>query len=394
MRYHRLEDRTSGFPDDCRDARPPVGSRGRRPEGPQDGFALLVSLIAIVGLTALATGGFFLANSERKTSSNHHATVEAFYLANAGLSEFVGNWKGTPPRGTATMGTYDYADGQAVVTTTFMGYKDDDTDAPMYRVASRGAYDPNDTGDPVERTVGKIAVLNKNQIKTPPAPLTSGPGVRKNGSSGKLSGVDECGQQSDRPGVIVPEDGWDFNGNEEQEDDLIDGNPDGEAVEADDPFGPEITADWWQSMIDGTGILHDHVVGGDSGNDFPDLSDADMPVTYVDEDGYTMGSGESGEGLLIVRGDVTLKGGFDWDGIILAGGALTDNGVGQIEGGMVTGLNILMGDDVGDDDLEDTDDDDTLNGTKKFLFHSCFIDQLKSKNAVMLELSGTWHETI
>lgn len=393
MRYHRPDDRTS-LADASGPARPSARSRDRRSSrGRQDGFALLVSLIAIVGLTALATGGFFLANSERKTSSNHHATVEAFYLANAGMSEFMGNWKGTPPRGTATLGTYGYPDGNAVVRTTFLGYKDDDPDAPMYRVASTGRYDPNDTGDPVERTVGKITVLNVNQIKTPPAPLTSGPGVTKNGSSGKLSGIDECGQDADRPGVVVPEGGWDFNGSDAEQDSLIDGNPDGEPVETTDPFG-EMTADWWQSMMDGTGILHDHVVGGDSGNAFPDLSDADMPVTYIDEDTYTLGSDQSGEGLLIIRGDVTLKGGFEWDGIILTGGALTDNGVGQIEGGMVTGLNILLGENVSNDDLEDTSDDDTLNGTKKFLFHSCFIDQLKNKNAVMLELSGTWHERI
>lgn len=366
-----------------------------RSDGREDGFALLVSLIAIVGLTALATGGFFLANSERKTSSNHHATVEAFYLANAGLNQFLADWKGTPPRGTATLRSYDYADGSAVVSTTFMGFKDDDPDAPMYRVASTGRYDPTGNGDAVERTVGNVTVLNKNQIKTPPAPLTSGPGVTKNGSSGKLSGVDECGQQSSRPGVVVPEGGWDFNGSDAEQDSLIDGNPDGEPVETTNPFGSEITAEWWQSMLDETGILHDYVVGGDSGNAFPDLSDADMPVTYIDEDSYTLGSGESGEGLLIVRGDVTLKGGFEWDGIIMAGGALTDNGVGQIEGGMVTGLNILLGDEsVSNDDLEDTSDDDTLNGTKKFLFHSCYIDQLKNKNAVMLELSGTWHEAI
>ena len=75
-------------------------SRAETGSGRQGGFALLVSLIAIVGLTALATGGFLLANSERRVSSNHHDVVEAFYLANAGLNDYLGNQ--TVPTTTAT----------------------------------------------------------------------------------------------------------------------------------------------------------------------------------------------------------------------------------------------------------------------------------------------------
>ena len=134
----------------------------------------------------------------------------------------------------------------------------------------------------------------------------------------------------------------------------------------------------------------------EDGDGFPDTHEgSDMPVTYVDQESIRLGSGESGQGLLIVRGNVNFLGGFEWDGIVLVGGSVTDNGVGEIEGAVMTGLNRLRDMAVGEDDLDnDTSDDDTLNGTKKFLFHSCNVKQVQNATAVLAELPGTWHERI
>lgn len=363
---------------------------GRDREG---GFALLVSLIAIVGLTALATGGFLLANSERRVSSNHHSVVEAFYLANAGLNDYLANQSGQPPAGPTTYSPYNsYPGGSASVTVQRVATAAGD--AGLYEVTSTGSYDPNGTGNPVTRTVSTVALLDYSVLPKPPGAITSGGGIQKQGSSGEINGNDECGVESAVSGVRVPVGGYEQSGDGE----VVYGDPPVEEIS--DPLdfdGDGSTADeadWWQGIQDGTGIQHDHVVA--SGDEFPDTSGGDMPVTYVDQDSYSLGSGESGQGLLIVSGNVNFGGGFDWNGIILVGGTVTDNGIGEINGGVMTGLNSLTDPNwSGTDDLDnDTNDDDTLNGTKKFLFHSCYVKQVQQSSAVLAELPGTWHERI
>jgi hypothetical protein len=383
-----------------RDARP--GTPRRRPAAQpaatgeatsgrargERGFALLVSLIAIVGLTALATGGFFLADSERKTSTNHHASVEAFHLAEAGLNQFLGNTDGQPATGWRAPYDYPDADGEAAVLVERVGTTRDGQD--LYRVLSEGRYRP-DGPNPVTRRVGTITVLNMGTLPTPPASVTSGGGITKNGNSGLISGVnpDSCGGGS-RAGVRVPEDPG-YNGKE----DPLEGSPLADSVSNPFDFLPDPPEDWWQGVIDGTTIPHDYTLKSDDSSanwpDFSQVGDDEMPVTYVDKNSIELGDEEDGRGLLVVRGDATFKGQFDWDGVILIGGAVTDNGQGKIQGGVMTGLNVLLGEDVGQDDLEDVD---TLDGTKKYLFNMCIIEQVQNATATLSGVSSTWHEEI
>ena len=371
--------------------------RGRE----EGGFALLVSLIAIVGLTALATGGFLLANSERQVSSNHQAVVEAFYLANAGLNDYLASQTGAPPAGPTTYGPYSYEGGSASVRVMRVSTAEDPGrttgaagDPGLYLVTSEGRYDPNGTGDAVTRTVSSVTIIDPSTVPDFNAAITSGGGIQKQGSSGEINGNDECGQESARAGVRVPVDGYDQSGSGT----VVYGDPPVEEVE--DPLdfdgdgGTVDEEEWWNGVLDGREVEHDYVVK--SGDDFPNTSGSGaMPVTYVDQDNVSLGDTESGQGLLIVRGNVNFLGGFDWNGIILVGGSVTDNGIGEIEGAVMTGLNRLKGEYVGQDDLDnDTNDDDTLNGTKKFLFHSCYVEQVQQANAVLAELPGTWHERI
>lgn len=350
------------------------------------GFALLVSLIAIVGFTALATGGFIMSNAERRTSTNHHATIEAFYLADAGLNDFLASHKGTPPDDHTTYPAYSYSGGEAIVSTMRVGSTGDDGAPGVYMVQSEGRYDPNDTGDPVTRTVQTLALLDLSLLPKPNGAVMSGGGMMKNGSAGTISGGDACGVKDTLAGVVVPEDpGFDMSGSN---DSTVIGDPPVDSVA--DPYSGYEDG-WWKEMTDGTRIPHDHVI--QSGDAWPTYQDGEMPVTYVNEDSYTLGDNESGSGLLIIDGNVTLKGGFQWDGMILAGGTLTDNGTGQVEGAVMTGLDVTEGGTVGQDDLDNTDDGDTMNGQKKYLYHSCFLDQVSKQNAALVQLPGVWQET-
>jgi len=120
------------------------------------GFALLVALIAILGLTAMATGGFLLSRSDARTSENYVTTVRAFYMAEMGLNEYIGT-RTSPPPGTWTV---RFEEGSAEVRATPLGT--DDAGRRIYRVLSTARYRAR-RGAPVERTVGTL-------IRTPPGP--------------------------------------------------------------------------------------------------------------------------------------------------------------------------------------------------------------------------------
>lgn len=368
----------------AREAARPEGSTGHRARG-ERGFALLVSLIAIVGLTALATGGFFLADSEHKTSTNHHASVEAFHLAEAGLNQYLGSASGSPALGWHTPYEYPDVDGEAAVLVERVGTTRDDQ--ALYQVTSEGRFHP-DAPNPVTRRVGVVTVLNANSIPDPEASVTSGGGITKNGNSGLISGYDNCNSASDRAGVRVPTDPG-YDGKE----DPVEGDPPVEEVSSPFDFLEPGAEEWWDGMLDGTTVPHDYTLGSDSESshwpDFDELPDDEMPVTYVDRNNVDLGDNQDGRGLLIVRGDATLQGSFDWDGMIIVGGSITDNGQGQIKGAVMTGLNVLKGEDVGQDDLEDVD---SLNGTKKYLFDSCIVQEVQNATATLSSVASTWHE--
>jgi hypothetical protein len=75
-----------------------------------------------------------------------------------------------------------------------------------------------------------------------------------------------------------------------------------------------------------------------------------------------------GRGMLIVFGSLRLNGNTaGWDGIILVGGRLRSNGTNQVRGATVTGLNMKLGFNLGENELTD------LNGTKAFHYHSCYV---------------------
>ena len=54
------------------------------------GAALMIVLVALVGLTALAAAGMVLTETELRASQNQEAGTNAFYVADAGLQQYLG----------------------------------------------------------------------------------------------------------------------------------------------------------------------------------------------------------------------------------------------------------------------------------------------------------------
>jgi len=107
------------------------------------------------------------------------------------------------------------------------------------------------------------------------------------------------------------------------------------------------------------------------GSTWPSFASADYwPVIYVDQ-ATSWNLPGSGRGMLIVRNDMAIGGSIQWDGIILVGGALISNGNNTVNGALVTGLNVLLGQAVPPSNIG--------NGTKTYRYDSCNVENAMQK---------------
>lgn len=371
-------------------ARAPASPPDARPE-PEGGFALLVALLAIVGLTALATGGFLLSDSERAMAAAFDTSVDAFYVAESGLHSFLAEVSGPPPQ----TAVYNFEAGSATVTARRMA-ETGSGGRSVYRIVSEGEVDVG-RGRTSSRRVSVLAALDPLFTSLPGA-VVSGSGLSKNGSSGTISGNDGA-TSADCPdggastaGLVVPPDGTaddQGNGYGGVDEAVTEGNP--EVEEVNDPLG-QLGLDW-QAIVDGAAFSFTHVVGSSSPDgswpDYSSLPEDDYPVIYGGDGGdFTVGGNDDGRGLLVVRGDLEMNGNFEWNGTILVGGRIVSDGNQTITGGLVTGLNETL------DPPEDVEEGsvDLGNGNKLFQFHTCEIQQAARAAASLVQLEGTWSE--
>ena len=343
------------------------------------GSALMIVLIALVGLTALAAAGMALTETELRASQNQEAGTSAFYAADAGLQQYLG----VKVEATST-DTFTYAVGSAVVEGEKM--LDLPNDRVLYRVRSISSYTPPEGGT-ASRTVSRLALFSSGSVVAK-ASFASGSGLLKNGGSGIISGVDQalagdpnC-PNSPAPtvaGVAVPPSGYNQSGGAP----VPVGAPD--VLEA--ASGIELlqsTGVPWNKIVNEGLLAPDYTIPPDSWPDFGSMDADEWPVIYV-KNNIEVTPDQSGRGTLIVRNNLTMDGAFEWDGLLLVGGYVTSNGYQTVEGATITGLNELLG--------ETTPSSDLGNGNKKFIYHSCKLT-MASKAAFggLAEVPGSWFE--
>ncbi|MFQ5889700.1 MAG: hypothetical protein ACE5JR_06570 [Gemmatimonadota bacterium] len=381
----------------------------------EGGFALLVSLLVLVGLTALATAGFLLSDADYRVSGNHQASAYADQVANAGLYEYLGS----QAPGTDTL-TYAFTNGTATVWgEPFLSVAVGQT---LYQITSVGTYAPP-VGGVSTRTVRTIAIASPG-LFSPLAAFTSSAGILKDGTSGIISGHDDA-TPADCPsapapsvaGVTVPPGGYTQSGGGGggkkgggKGEDLV---PKGDPNIDDSKSGLQLLQDSgidWEGIVDGTAVTPDYTIPPNSWPDFGSLPADEWPVIYIDnpssvyEVEQTQATGPlNGRGTLIVRGDLTFTGNnnkdqwvqnnldpLHWDGLILVGGAYRSNGYSEIEGALVTGLNLLLG--------ESTNVSDLGNGNKTIKYNSCNVRDARqwmtSGPLQYSEMPGTWFESM
>lgn len=361
-----------------------VVCRGRSLERHSSGgFALASVLLILVAMTALATGGFFIANGDFRVSQYHSAGSRAFQTADAALQDYLG----TEKRGWQTIG-YTYASGSAtVVGDTLLDIGDGNV---LFTQASSASHSPPGGGT-ADRTVRVVSLLSDNTFRANAA-FTSGSGLTKNGSAGSLDGNDtatssQCsaGAQPSVAGVATYP--YTQNGSGQ----VTAGNPPADTLDTQSVnYVASLGLDWGGIRSQST-VEPDFVIPNDPWPTEASIDAVDpdwWPVIYIDQATYDVDNvNYSGRGTIIARDDLTMNGNFSWRGIILVGGVFTSDGKQNIDGTVVTGLNGLppYNQFVGQSSVG--------NGNKNFLFNSCWV-RLAAQQFVggLVPMPGTWSE--
>lgn len=389
-----------------------IPSTARRPpaRGGDGGYALLVALLAIIGLTVLATGGFLISRTESQMSSNYRNAVDGFYLAEAGLSTYMGSIDGDPPVDDTV--TYSFADGTADVWATEL--VDTGDGHRMWQITSRGI--PAAPYEGLSRQVSTLVLLDPLFTDAPGGWVVAD-SLKKSGGSGNISGNDttttaDCpeGGGADKPGI------WAFAFDDAQYESFTSGSPDTIST---DTLPGQINSDWarnpfdsirtatgweidWQGVLDGTVTHHDYVVdwATDGKDGFPDLmaDTTEWAVVKVDQAGGPTNTPPnqvtlddtccSGRGVLIVEQSVKFSGDFSWDGIIMAGGGFTSSGNNVIHGSLLIGLSTTLSG-LTMDDIETT----FGSGTKTMTYDPCSLGKAGRSAGKLKEIPNSWFES-
>jgi hypothetical protein len=337
---------------------------------------LSVIVLALMGVAVAIT--YTRVSAERRVGSDGKAQVGAMVVAQSGLSRYFSTVAGKP--GAAVDVNYNNLPGGTAQVSVRMLRESTTTLLPaVYVVTSRGVNTAakrfNSMAPAAERTVATYALWTPMPFDLN-AGFTSLSGITKNGGSGALSGVDNCGAKAPIPGVAVP------NGGYAGDPTVINGNPDDTPVgmgtggiggTAKDQVGID-----WAGIMAGTYLPAAFVYPA-----WPTVGQmANWPITRVNGDLTLPGNGK---GILIVTGNLTISGGDTWEGLVLVGGTITSNGNNTVYGATVSGLNVKLGIAVPPSTI--------ANGNKVYQYDSCALNRALGKIGSLERVRNGWTDT-
>jgi hypothetical protein len=367
------------------------------------GFALPMTIMVIVVLTAALTSAFVATASETTTNVALRGQSRAFMVAQMGLERFL-----EVPDELALCPTCDTlrstpavdmfareSDGDSVyITVTRIRHQSSPTVPAVYFIQARGIDKRSKLSGRLaavgaERSVGMYAQWNVNTMQVLSA-WTSLTGLKKQGTSGLLSGVDQCGEMPTIAGTTVGKGDIHYSGQVT----WAEGNPAIDTTRTAAELAAEMKIDW-NAIINGDAMPADIHVPAEP---FPTQSwfDADTsrwPVIRI----TTSGTGSyalpnKGRGVLIAEGNFTISGSDMWDGIILVGGKLTSNGNNTVAGATISGLNVLL---PGSPPASTSEfDDATADGQKTYVYSSCKVARATKAMQRYRVLANTWADNL
>jgi hypothetical protein len=238
-----------------------------------------------------------------------------------------------------------------------------------------------------ERSLGLYAQWNTNTMQVLSA-WTSLTGLKKQGTSGLLSGVDECGKEPTIAGTTVGKGDMHYTSGPTT---WAEGSPPIDTSKTSAQLAAEMKIDW-ESIIYGDAMNADITVPDQA---FPPLAwfEADTsrwPIIRIRTPNYSLPN--KGRGVLIVEGNFTISGSDMWDGIIMVGGKLTSNGNNTVAGATISGLNVLLPGNIPASTSEF--DDASANGNKTYVYSSCKVARATKSLQSYRVLANTWADNL
>jgi hypothetical protein len=350
----------------------------------RSGFALPMSILLIGFMTAGVLAAFARTTTEVQLVDNETAATVAYANAERGLSQFLATGSIS-----ALNATYTYTNGNATVTATIMRDDPSPTGTDTWLIRSIGTATSPSGKPQARRTVAQLALRVPTTMQVVSS-WTSLSGLHKNGAAGDITGFDACSGAA-VAGVATP------TGMLTGKDDAITGSPQHLEMGTQAQMASQIKIDWPGITNPAAPAISPDIVVCQSGTHGYDANwspcgtwptsaqwsnTAFWPTIVING---TSALPSNGRGTLIVTGDLTFGGGDQWDGIILVGGKITDNGSGNIAGAVVSGLNVLKGWTVGESSK--------ANGTKDYTYDSCKVASATSALAKFQGMSNTWVDT-
>ncbi|MFN2636155.1 MAG: pilus assembly PilX N-terminal domain-containing protein [Gemmatimonadaceae bacterium] len=340
------------------------------------GFALPVAILVISVLTIMIAGGFSLVSAERRSVADQKSQISAFRIAEQGLEIYLVR------RDSLLSGTpgYKKVPGQkdSVIINMTGGYANVSltrlraprgNQSGLYVIRSKGvetegAYAGTPQG---VRTVAQYVLWE-------PAPMqvlagwTALSGLQKNGAAGTIGGIDVCGMSDTVAGVVVP----------------LNPGYTGKTVAVGDPpidtVAPDSVEIDWNAIVNQNAIQATITIPGGSFPSVAAFADTTYyPIIRINQADYTIPN--SGQGMIIATGNITISGSTSWNGVLLVGGDITSNGDNGVYGATISGLNVKLGTYV---------PSSTANGTKEYKFNSCEVSKATSPAGALVTLRNTW----
>lgn len=368
------------------------------------GFALPMAILVTAVLTAALAAGFAAASAERSANTARRGESRAYAIAVNGLENFlIRRATLCTQAGSVCVDDPSAAgsDTERVRVTVPGGYAEvlsvkvrpatgtTGTQQAMFFVRSKGVDTSRlriagAVGDSAERIVGVYALWQVNTVNVMSSWTSLNP-FQKQGTSGVITGVNECNPSDTIAGLVVPKGAYSNNGSW-----VPQGDPPLDTSSTFNQLKQTIGIDW-SSVVAG-GIPADIEIPPAS---FPSSSwfSADTtrwPVIHIHSNNYSLPA--KGRGMIIADSNFIINGSEMWDGVILVGGKLTSNGSNTVAGATMSGLNRLLG------GMTDTsvvyDDPSVANGNKIYQYNSCKVARASQNLRAYKTLPNTWVDNL
>lgn len=327
----------------------------RMPAAGREGFALAATVMAMVLIGALVTGGFYVANQEGQITRSVRHGAEALHIAEHGLNQLVGTWSvqrfdavqhGQPVTETISMEVDGRTVGEAEVTVRRLGNETFFVASSGW-VANRGRYSDG------RRIVGMMVRVTSVEFESEQAVRVLG-GLTLRGNA-EVNGTDQVPEGWDTESCPAPQNTPAIITSSEAEV-RTQGNPriigEPEAVVRDPTVNPDDFLIFGDMTYDDLAALATTVIPGNSGaisNTLPSLSPdgtcdtsdefnwgapknpdhpchEHFPIIHVKDGDLHLNGGASGQGILLVDGDMKLNGNYEFHGIVIVRGRWEQGG--------------------------------------------------------------------